>query len=246
MPNPGYSNGPEIFADETGVSLLTRKGTNGLSVSDDKGATWSPVADPIPVAIANLLTQDWHAQQFAFALSKVPQLTGWTPIPVTLIPGGAASITADGGYAGGAKSSAGAAVLEYFSRGMIDLPKTGRWAACFDGQTGFPGVVTNTCFGVGNLAGTNFIDFGSFTAQSATNWVVRNQAGAVTTGSLGDVNRHNFFLIADGTNITICVDYVANVVVPQSANVLTDEMYAPFMIGDVGVMRLARMGVAFV
>lgn len=225
------SNEGQVFAEKVAAAQASQWGL-GVGIQ--------------PQAIANLLTNDWHAQQFAFAVSKVPQLTGWTPIPVTLIPGGATSITADGGYDGGAKSSAGAAVLEYFSRGMISVPKTGRWAACFDGQTGMPGVVTNTCFGIGNLAGTNFLDFGSFTAQSATNWVVRNQAGVVGLGGLGDVNRHNFFIIADGTNVTFYVDYVQNVQVVQSTSVALDEMSGPFMIGDVGVMKLARMGFGFV
>lgn len=40
MPNPGYVSGPEIFADETGLSMLQRK-SGQLQKSDDGGATWS-------------------------------------------------------------------------------------------------------------------------------------------------------------------------------------------------------------
>lgn len=232
----GPKNSTRLLADVNGNLFLSIKGAAAVGLGH------------MTQSSADLLSSDWHAQQFAFAISKVPQLTGWTPIPIGMTPLGAAvPIANDAGYEGGGLTSTAAATLQYLSKSMTSFPKTGRWAVAFDGQTGFPGVVTNTCFGLGDLAGTNFIDFGAFTAQDATHWVFKNQATFAVAG-LADVNRHTFFIIADGTNITVYVDGVQNVQVAQGGanGVSVDAAYCPFIIGDAGALKLARCGFGFV
>ena len=211
-----------------------------LKQVDDQGNVTSLGGGTSAVGFAK-----WVSTQAAFVAAKVPQLTEFAAQKAAFKGTGTTNTLAFTDAVpieGGAYGVVGGLTFSFFTGGICQTPKTGKWALVARVKITAPVGGHVQGFGLSNQAQTHDIDFSAIGASSLTKWVLETNLQNTLTTINADGNIHDIAFIADGTNLKTYVDGVdSGATLTQATAISSDEPLGLFLFnstaGEIGMLQ---------
>lgn len=220
MPNPGYSSGPETFADDSGVSMLRRIG-GVLQKSDDNGATFAPL-NPNPVPLTTILERSRRIMgaDFGFNFDDLEDqtLARWSAV------GGAIAGDATHGFGVWTFVNTNTTIIFKSGPFVVVNPRVTPWHIAGRMRLATaPGAGEIKAVTLDNNTANGSMRVGLIGPTSTTKFVfaITDQAGTLVTAlssvNLDTTNFHTVELWCDGVNVYGSVDGETPVLVCPAA-----------------------------